>query len=367
MAGLIVHEWIARSGGSENVLEAMSKTYPSADIYCLWNDAPGRFPAQKVRESVLAKTPLRRSKAAALPFMPRVWAQVPLENYEWTLVSSHLFAHHVGTPSSRAKQKMHVYVHTPARYIWTPDLDRRGKNPLTRLASPYFRQLDKRRAADGALFAANSEFVRDRIRNTWDQDACVIYPPVSVTKLQSVSNWVDHLDSDEIIEIERLPETYILGASRFVSYKQLENVITAGESSGLPVVLAGSGPEEKFLTNLAQQSSVPVHFVNAPSDALLYALIQRALVYIFPPVEDFGILPVESMALGTPAIVNHVGGAVESVRAVDGGSSVETFQGPSISAAVHEAAGKDMSQAKQRVQIFSEESFSNKLSAWVGS
>ena len=367
MAGLIVHEWIARSGGSENVLEAMSKTYPSADIYCLWNDAPGRFPAHKVRESALAKTPLRKSKAAALPFMPPVWAQVSLDSYDWTLVSSHLFAHHVGTPSSRAKQKIHVYVHTPARYIWTPELDRRGQNPVTRLVAPYFRQLDKRRAADGAEFAANSEFVRERIRNTWGQDSRVIYPPVSVTKLQSESNWVDRLNSTDLAQIERLPDTYILGASRFVSYKQLESVILAGESSGVPVVLAGSGPEEKFLTDLAEQASVPVFFVNAPSDHLLYALIQRALVYIFPPIEDFGILPVEAMALGTPAIVNHIGGAVESVLALDGGTSVETFQGPSISAAIHDAAGKDMSKAKQRARVFSEESFSDKISAWIGS
>lgn len=366
MAGLIVHEWIARSGGSENVLEAMSKTYPSADIYCLWNDAPGRFPDKKVQESVLASTPLRKSKAAALPFMPRVWAKVPLDSYDWTLVSSHLFAHHVGTPSSRAEQKMHVYVHTPARYIWTPELDRRGKNPLTRLASPYFRQLDKRRAADGALFAANSEFVRERIRKTWDQESSVIYPPVSVDKLQSVSNWADQLSPDDVAKIDGLPEIYVLGASRFVSYKQLENVITAGESSGLPVVLAGSGPEENFLRNLAEQASVPVFFVNAPSDGLLYALIQRALVFVFPPVEDFGILPVEAMALGTPAIVNHIGGAVESVLALGGGTSVETFQGPTISAAIHDAANKDMSAAKRMARIFSEESFSNQISAWVG-
>ncbi|MDB5253888.1 MAG: hypothetical protein JWP27_3057, partial [Flaviaesturariibacter sp.] len=277
----------------------------------------------------------------------------------------HLFAHHVGTRSSRTQQKMHVYVHTPARYIWTPELDKRGQNPVTRLVSPYYRQLDKRRAADGALFAANSGFVRKRIKDTWGQESCVIYPPVSVTKLQSVRSWVEVLSAAEVAEIERLPETYILGASRFVPYKQLENVIRAGESSGVPVVLAGSGPEEKALIELAAQASVPVHFVRAPSDHLLYALIQRALVFIFPPVEDFGILPVEAMALGTPVIVNSVGGAVESVVALDGGTAVDTFEGPSIRAAVNYAATKDMSNASLKAPMFSEESFSAKIRNWV--
>jgi glycosyltransferase involved in cell wall biosynthesis len=349
------------------VLAAMSKTFPTADIYCLWNDAPGRFPRHRVTESVLARTPLRKSKAAALPFMPGIWGRVPLTEFDWTLVSSHLFAHHVGTPSSRAQQKMHVYVHTPARYIWTPELDKRGQNPVTRLVSPYYRQLDKRRAAEGAQFAANSAFVRNRIKDTWDQDARVIYPPVSVTKLQSVQSWVETLNATEVAQIERLPETYILGASRFVPYKQLENVIRAGESSGVPVVLAGSGPEEKVLTNFAEQASVPVYFVRAPSDNLLYALIQRALVFIFPPIEDFGILPVEAMALGTPAIVNSTGGAIESVAALDGGSAVETFEGPEIKAAVHDAATKDMSDAMLKAQIFSEESFSNNVRSWIDS
>jgi glycosyltransferase involved in cell wall biosynthesis len=178
---------------------------------------------------------------------------------------------------------------------------------------------------------------------------------------------VETLNATEVAQIERLPETYILGASRFVPYKQLENVIRAGESSGVPVVLAGSGPEEKVLTNFAEQASVPVYFVRAPSDQLLYALIQRALVFIFPPIEDFGILPVEAMALGTPTIVNSIGGAIESVAALDGGSAVETFEGPEIKAAVHDAATKDMSDAMLKAQIFSEESFSNNVRNWIDS
>ncbi|OAE02757.1 hypothetical protein A6A22_15975 [Arthrobacter sp. OY3WO11] len=344
----------------------MSNTFPNSDIYCLWNDAPERFSHRIVEESFLAQTPLRRNKAAALPFMPKVWRNVVLDDYDWTLVSSHLFAHHVGTKSSRAHGQIFAYIHTPARYIWAPELDKRGQSMATRISSPFFQRLDRKRASEGTTFAANSRFIRDRIRETWDQDATVIYPPVAVTKLQSERAWKDRLDSKESEVLSSLRGEYILGASRFVSYKQLENVISAGESAGLPVVLAGAGPEEKFLRETAKTASVPVHFVDAPSDHLLYALIQSAQVFVFPPIEDFGILPVEAMALGTPVVVNSVGGAIESVTALDGGSAVDSFRGPELAAAVHDALGKDMSKARMKAQMFSEESFSENIQKWMG-
>lgn len=365
LSGLIVHEWIARSGGSENVLQAMSNVFPESDIYCLWNDAPDRFGKTRVKESFLAQTPLRRNKAAALPFMPHLWRNVELGDYDWTLVSSHLFAHHVGTKASRESRQVFAYVHTPARYIWAPHLDSRGQSLATKLTSPYFRRLDRQRAAEGTTFAANSTFIQERIRETWHQDATVIYPPVAVTRLQSQSNWSSVLNSIEADIFGTLPTDYVLGASRFVAYKQLESVISAGEAAGIPVVLAGAGPQEKFLRDVAENASVPVYFVDSPSDHLLYALIQSARVFIFPPVEDFGILPVEAMALGTPVLVNSVGGAVESVTALNGGTAVNNFHGSEAAAAVSDAAGKDMTETKIKARMFSEESFSESLRSWM--
>src|SRR5690606_18090080 len=95
MPGLLVHEWIESSGGAENVLEAMARTFPDADIQCLWNDAPHRFEGRSVRETWLARPPMRRQKALALPLTVGAWRGLPArQEYEWMLVSSHLFAHH---------------------------------------------------------------------------------------------------------------------------------------------------------------------------------------------------------------------------------------------------------------------------------
>jgi hypothetical protein len=94
LAGLIVHEWLEPRGGAESVVDAMIEAFPDADLFALWNDARGRYP--EVQESWIARTPLRRHKGLVIPVLPVTWRTVPLrEEYDWALVSSHLFAHHI--------------------------------------------------------------------------------------------------------------------------------------------------------------------------------------------------------------------------------------------------------------------------------
>ena len=92
MSGVIVHEWLESTGGAENVFDVLGRTFPDAARVCLWNDSDGRF--TDVQETVLARTPLRHSKAVALPFMPLVWRHLPALDADWVLCSSHAFAHH---------------------------------------------------------------------------------------------------------------------------------------------------------------------------------------------------------------------------------------------------------------------------------
>ena len=367
MAGLIVHEWIEKRGGSENVVEEMARTFPDAAIRCLWNDAPERFPSRTVVESWMASTPLRHSKVAAMPLMPITWALTDVSEMDFVLVSSHLFAHHVGGRMPAYGPRKFVYVHTPARYIWASQFDHRGRNLLARVASPFLKGIDKYRANQGAMFAANSEFVKDRIRLLWDQDATVIYPPVDVSRIRSVDRWEDHLTPVDEATLAGLPREFVLGASRFVPYKQLDLVIRAGESAGLPVVLAGSGPQRAELAAVAASASVPVFIVDGPSDELLYALYQAALVFVFPAIEDFGIMPVEAMSLGTPTLVSSAGGAKESVLALSGGALIESSDEASLKRGIDDALASDMSHAVRTADAtFGAKSFSRRLLNWMG-
>lgn len=365
MAGVIVHEWIAQTGGSENVAEVMAGIYPDADIVCLWNDSVGRFEPSRVRESWLARTPLRRSKPLALPFMPSTWRRMPDRNYDFSLISSHLFAHHArfaGVPSSRR----FVYVHSPARYIWHPDLDRRGAGWAARGVSAVLKPMDRRRAQETQHFAVNSDFVGRRLKEAWDVSSVTIYPPVEVERIQAVDDWSAELDSTDLEQLTALPDSFLLGASRFIPYKRLDQVIRAGEVSDMPVVLAGDGPLADELQLRARVARIPVHFVRRPSTPLLRALYQRSAAFVFPAIEDFGIMPVEAMAAGAPVVANVVGGAAESVLPESTGALTDFQTDRDLRSAVRRALDTDRRNCIERSRTFSVERFTSEIQSWVG-
>ena len=361
MSGILVHEWLEASGGAENVFEELSRAFPDADRFCLWDDSRGRFAG--VEESVLARTPLRHSKALALPLMPAVWRSLPERDADWVLCSSHVFAHQARVAGTAGAAPKLVYVHTPARYVWVPELDPRGESVAARAASAVLRSIDRRRAAEPAALAANSRFIARRIADKWGRDAQVIYPPVPVADFADARL---QLDDREQARLESLPDQFLLGVSRFVPYKRLEAVIEAGEASGLPVVLGGTGPEEARLRQLASRASVPVTFVHRPSYALLRALYRRASALVFASVEDFGIVPVEAMASGTPVIVNAVGGAAESV--IDGrtGVHMHSWSRSELRSAVERALVLDSVDCVERAREFDSSVFIEAIRAWVG-
>lgn len=364
MTGLIAHEWIEPHGGAEKVLDTMADAFPDAHIACLWSDAPERYAGRRVTESRLARTPLRGRKALALPLMSRHWRRHNTASYDWVLVSSHAFAHHIGSRRGVRERPTFVYTHTPARYLWSPQLDERGSAFAARAGGAVLRHIDRRHAG-GAHYAANSQFVRDRIRTAWDTEATVIYPPVEVERLRKHDHWREILINEEQDVLDALPQEYLIGASRFVQYKALDKVISFGEAVGLPVVLAGGGPDEDRLRHIASTARVPVHFIARPGDGLLYALIQGATAYVFPPIEDFGIMPVEAAALGTPVIVNRLGGASESLNITGAGAEHDFDDSSSAYAALRKALAADIEQARYATDQFSATSFQERLRDWL--
>ena len=367
MAGVLVHEWIATTGGSENVLEAMSRMYPDADVVCLWNDSADRFQPDRVHETWLSRTPLRKSKALALPFMPATWRALPNRAYDWALISSHLFAHHARFTGTGASFRRYVYVHTPARYIWNPELDERGNSFAVRALAAALKPLDRARARETHEFAANSTFVQARIARAWGVQSRVIHPPVEVEAIQDVDSWRGRLTGGDTAVMDSLPTDYVLGASRFIPYKRLDRVIRTGEMMGLPVVLAGKGPELARLRALGAAASVPVHIVPAPSHPLLYALYEGAALYVFPAVEDFGIMPVEAMAAGAPVLAQSFGGAAESVVPGRTGALASFESDTELRDAIDVALATDRANRREHARSFSASRFTREISSWIGS
>ncbi len=364
---LLNHEWIAAVGGSENVFRQMLNALPEADALCLWNEVPQSFD-RLVMESTLATSPLRSRKSLALLRMPDAWRRVDLSGYDTVLSSSHAFGHHLATRAVREGRRGFAYVHTPARYVWAPEVEVRGQSLPARVVSPYLRTIDRRMTDSRVGLAANSRYIRERIAKSWGMDARVIYPAVAVEQLQAVTSWRDELSSVESAFFDGLPSGgFVLGASRLVGYKNLEASIDVGNAIGMPVVIAGLGPHESELRAYATGAKVPVHFVGGVSNALLRALFEAATVYVFMSIEDFGIMPVEAMALGTPVIVNEVGGASESVTACGGGVSADPRSAASLKTAADAALSCDTELMAIRTRAFGELRFQREIVEWITS
>lgn len=362
---LLACEWLQPHGGAENVFEQMAEAMPEAKLRCLWNDAPERF-GEAVDESWLARTPMRRHKAAALPLISAASRSVRAEDFDQVIVASHSFAHHLASKAARRGVPAFAYIHSPARYVWVPEFDSRGRGKVARAASKILQCHDRRNVSQDVSYAANSRFVQQRINAAWDQEAQVIYPPVAIDRLQSKVDWRAEVTGDEQKILDGLPSEFVLGASRLVAYKRQDLTMRVGEALGLPVVIAGSGPHRAALEEMAKDSQVPVHFVGRVSDNLLYALYQRASMFAFMAIEDFGIMPVEAMALGTPVLVNRIGGAAESVTMLQGGEVVSDSAGrDELRAAAERALQVDTHAVRIKSRVFSEHEFRSNIHAWT--
>ena len=358
---LIAHEWIAEVGGSENVFEQICLAVPHGRAVCLWNGNPIRFAC--VEETWLARSPLRDHKAAAMPFMGSAWKRVDLTDVDRVVVSSHAFSHHLASRAADRGIPAYAYIHSPARYVWAPELDERGNSPIGRLGRSYFRHWDRRHVSSGVNYAANSQFVAKRVADAWGVEASVIYPPVDTDRIHAFGGELVDADS---ASARTLPPNFVLGASRFVPYKNVDAAISAGEILDLPVVLAGTGPDEPRLRALGERARTPVIFVGRVSDDLLLEMYRRAALFVYMAVEDFGIMPVEAMACGTPVLVNEIGGARESVLRVAGGLTSgwqkSRFADPDV---VERALAIDTKAAERAVTKFSNAAFRSNVLSWV--
>ncbi len=348
----LVHEWFAATGGSENVFLALRDVLPHAKGFVLWRDRDaGR--GLEFRESWLGRTPLRRSKALALPVMPLAWRTLTRERFDVVISSSHALAHTVKMRHDQQTRYL-SYVHSPARYLWSPTYDGRGSSPL--LAAPRFllRRMDVALSRHVHSYAANSAEVRSRIRRFWHRDARVIHPPVEVGYFAGAPAAQQQQD-----------RRYLLGVGRWVPYKRFDLMIEIAEAARMPLVIAGAGPGEAALRRAAGRVRVPVTFEVRPSKARLRELYWGAAALLYPAHEDFGIIPVEAMACGTPVLGLRGGGLSETVVDGETGFLVDTLEPRRYAELVRHLDGLSRHRIAARAAAFSPEVFVANVTAWI--
>ncbi|MDN4173611.1 glycosyltransferase [Nocardioides sp. SOB77] len=351
---VITAEWLSPVGGSERVVEHLAEAFPEARVFSPVVFAAGAPGIDATRVSAAFRRPERlmqhRQVAAAMNVAAwPVFARTLDRSADLVVASHHLASHWTAVWSDVP----HVsYVHTPARYAWFPEVDDRASRGPARAVAAHVRRMDRRAARRVASYAANSAATRDRIREVWDREATVIHPPVDLARFAGLE--------------ARGGEPFLLGLSRFIPYKRLDFVIDVADAAGLPLVLVGGGPLEAELRARAERARVPVTFRTGLSDAEVAQLLADATALVYPALEDFGLVPVEAMAAGTPVLALDAAGTAETVvHGVTGALLPDTSDPAAWAECVRTVTGLSAADCRAQADRFSPASFRAAVHAWV--
>ncbi len=303
----LVHDWLTGMRGGEKVLELLCETYPSADLFTLFHVPGSVSPAiERLRPqtSVLQKLPgVSRFYRHCLPLFPTVIEQFDLDQYDLVISTSHCAAKSVVRPG-RARHL--CYCFTPMRYAWDQFDAYFGEGRVGTLKSRILRPVlgalarwDASTAGRVDRYVAISQHVASRIRRYYNRDAEVIYPPVDT----------GFFSPDAPVA----RDNQLLIVSALVPYKRLDLAIDASRIAKMPLRVAGDGPERDALAALVARSGADVQLLGSLSDAQVRDEYRRAAFVLLPGEEDFGIVPVEAQACGTPVVALGRGGALETV------------------------------------------------------
>ena len=309
----VVHDWLDTWGGGENVLAEILRAYPAADLYALVDFMPpalrARLGGRHARTTFLQRIPgARRRFRLMLPLFPRAIESLDLSAYDLILSSSHAVAKSVRT---HARQLHVCYCHTPMRYAWDMRDQYLGQRGLATGVRGFavnrvldrLRDWDRATSARVSAFVANSAFVRARIERCYDRTATVIHPPVDTDSF-----------TPRVPALPLAARSHYVTASRWVPYKRLDLIVEAFRAlPQLRLIVAGDGPD---LPPVRASAPANVEFTGQATRETLRELMGGARAFVFAALEDFGIVPVEAQACGTPVLAYGEGGARETV--VDG-------------------------------------------------
>jgi glycosyltransferase involved in cell wall biosynthesis len=349
----VVHDWLVTYAGAERVLEQILMLYPEADLYSLVDFLPeggrGFILNKKVHTSFLQRMPFVETKYRNyLPLMPLAAERFDLSGYDLVISSSHAVAK--GARTIRGQHHI-CYCHSPARYAWDlrnqylreSGLDRGIKGLAAKTILGYVKRWDLRAAKRVSHFIANSNYIAERIRRNYGRGSAIIYPPVAVEKFP--------VGADK--------ENFYLAASRMVPYKKLPLIVESfATMPDRKLVVIGDGPD---FDKVKAKAAGNVELLGYQRDEVVMDYMQKARAFVFAAEEDFGIMPVEAQACGTPVIAYGKGGVLETVDKYKTGIFFEEQSVASLTEAIKEferiEKGFDPHEIRKNAERFNIEKF----------
>lgn len=344
----LVHDSFTQMGGAERVVDAFHEIYPKAPVFCLVFDVgfKEKYRGWDIQTSLLQIIYNYYSRFQRLLLLiPWAVDSLSFKDYDLVLSSSSGFVKNIRVP----KNCVHInYCHTPTRFLWSDQNYIKQEVPwifrgfVNKFVLPKLKAWDLRGAKRVNYFIANSEEVKKRIKLYYNRDSVVIYPPVDTNfwhpvlyrrhsegelpelsqvrqgstteESQSKSGNEEILrpsaafgSQDDALDGKR---DYFLLAGRLQPHKQNDLIVKIFNELNLPLHVAGTGRQEKYLKSIAKNN---ITFLGKVSDEKLREEYSGALGFIYPQTEDAGLMPLEAAACGTATLAYGKGGALETV------------------------------------------------------
>lgn len=224
-------------------------------------------------------------------------------------------------------------------------------HPTIRRQIKKIRQWDYCAAQRVDVYIANSGHIGKQIKKHYERDADIIYPPVDTKKFRPIENPT---------------EDYYFSVGRLIPYKKFDLLVETFNKLGKPLKIAGSGPELEKLKKMAKANVEVLGFVD---DETLKNLYANCKAFLFPQLEDAGIVPLEAMASSRPVIALNRGGSLDTM--IDGKTGVlfedQTVEGLSAAIQKFENMEFDPEFIRSHAEKFDTEEFKQKIKNYVDS
>ncbi|WP_372638021.1 glycosyltransferase [Fodinibius sp.] len=363
MKTAIVTDFLNQFGGAEIVTQQIASLFPGADIYTMIAEekiVSEYFSGHKVIEHPKLKDSRwrRNHYRKLLPLYPTYIEDFDLTGYDLVISSSYLWAKGVLC----RPETLHIaYVHTPIRQAWVKYHEYlRNENDIGRFTRPilryvmnYLRIWDVSASNRVDYFIANSTTVQRRIESIYRREARVIHPPIKVDRYKD--KYEDSVDDD-----------YYITVGRLVPYKRVDLLIEAfNQTPDRKLLIAGAGNDSERLRALAESDNIT--FLGFVDEETKTELTAKARAFLFAAEEDFGMSPVEAMALGTPVIGFSKGGTRDYIREKVNGRFFDEQTPDSLLRAIDafEQQTFDRETVMQSVTRFDEKHFRRQLKAFI--
>jgi glycosyltransferase involved in cell wall biosynthesis len=358
-----VHDWLTGMRGGEKVLEVLCERFPGAEVFTLVHMRGSVSPSIErlnPHTSFVQHLPfVRRLYRVYLPLFPAAVEQFDLDRFDLIVSTSHCCVKSVVRPG-RARHL--CYCLTPMRYAWDQfdayfGADRVGRtgNAVMRRAMAGLARWDRATAGRADRYVAISHYVAGRIRRYYNREATVVYPPVDTDFFTPAT-----LTSSDSAAGRR----YALIVSALVPYKRVDLAIEACRKAHLPLTIVGDGPDR---ARLERGAGGDVTFLGRRSDDEVRELYRGAAMTLLPGEEDFGIVPVEAQACGSPVVALGRGGAVETVIKDETGVLVEDPSPDAFADGISRAMTRrfDPGLIRRHAERFGRERFGDEMAALI--